>query len=112
MRQAITTKYIGPTDHRGSRVKATAQAGSIVVGWDDALDSDDNHTAAARALARKYGWSGLLVGGGAPDGRGNCYVLLDLHALRTMLVGPTSGDNARRLAEGIIRNAPDLDGKL
>lgn len=38
MRQAITTKYIGPTKHRGSRVVARAQAGEVTLAWDDALD--------------------------------------------------------------------------
>ena len=75
MRQAIVTKYIGPTNVRGSRVKATADAGSLTLGWDHALDSEANHHRAARALAEKYGWSGDWVGGGLPrNAGGNCYV--------------------------------------
>ena len=35
-RQAIVTKYLGPTKSRGSRVKATASAGSITLAWNDA----------------------------------------------------------------------------
>jgi hypothetical protein len=66
--QAIHTKYIGPTDKRSSRVKATAQAGSVILQWDSALNSDANHKAAARALANKYNWSGTYCGGGLPDG--------------------------------------------
>ncbi len=68
--QAITTRYLGPTDHRGSRVKATAQAGSITVGLDYALGQDENHHAAAEALAKRYGWEtdGWASGVGA-DGR-------------------------------------------
>ena len=76
--QAIVTKYIGPTNSRGSRVKATCQAGSITVGWDDGLDQDDNHDAAAVALARKLGWTGPSYGkmarGALPSGAGNVYV--------------------------------------
>jgi hypothetical protein len=79
MRQAITTKYLGPTNHRGSRVKATAQAGSITLGWDDALDVAANHARAALALANKFGWAmGALDryhGGALPDGRGYCFVI-------------------------------------
>lgn len=78
MRQAIVTKYIGPTDHRGARVKATADAGSVTVPWDHALDSEENHTAAALALATKYDWltSGWTFhAGGMPGGNGNVYVL-------------------------------------
>ena len=78
--QAIVTKYLGPTNFRGSRVKATCQAKSMTVSWDDALGSDDNHDIAARMLAESLGWTkdhhGTLVGGGLPDGTGNCYVFV------------------------------------
>ena len=78
--QAIVTKYLGATDFHGSRVKATCHAGSITVSWDDALDVDANHDAAARMLADKLGWTtaryGALQGGGMPDGRGNVYVFV------------------------------------
>jgi len=73
-RQAIETKYLGPTNFRGSRVKATTQAGNVTIGWDDSLEIDENHDKAARALASKYGWKGRLVGGGSPSGQGNVYV--------------------------------------
>ncbi len=66
--QAITTRYHGPTDVRGSRVKATAAAGSITIHWDNALNSDGNHIAAAKALAKKFDWSGEWHYGGLPDG--------------------------------------------
>jgi hypothetical protein len=67
--QAIVTKYIGPTNVRGSRVKATAQAGSVTLHWDNSLNSDQNHKAAALALATKLDWSyGQWVSGGLPDG--------------------------------------------
>jgi hypothetical protein len=78
--QAITTKFLGPTNFRGSRVKAKCQAGSITVSWNDALGVDDNHDTAAQALAEKLDWTGehygKLVGGGLPDGTGNCYVFV------------------------------------
>lgn len=76
--QTIVTKYHGPTNTRGSRVSASAQVGKIVLTWDDELSSDDNHLAAATALAGKYGWlvKHRLVSGGLPDGTGNCYVLV------------------------------------
>jgi hypothetical protein len=34
MRQAIVTRYLGATDYRGARVKATAYAGSVTLPWD------------------------------------------------------------------------------
>lgn len=72
--QAITTKYIGPTNFKGARVKASSQAGSVTVSWDHALNVDENHAAAARALASKWGWAGKWLGGALPDGKGNVYV--------------------------------------
>ena len=50
MSQAIEIKYLGPTDHQGARLKATAGAGSITVGRDYGIDADTQ----ARILAREY----------------------------------------------------------
>jgi len=66
--QAIVTKYHGPTDARGSRISARCVGGRIFVSYDHALDSEENHEAAARALARKLEWSGVLVAATLPDG--------------------------------------------
>lgn len=74
MRQAITTKFIGATNHRASRVKATASAGSITVEWDHDLNVDNNHKRAARKLAQKFGWHGTFHAGGLPSEAGNVYV--------------------------------------
>jgi hypothetical protein len=69
-RQAITTQYRGPTDHRGSRVIASCEAKRIVVPWDHALDIAANHAAAALQLMDRLGWSehNALVMGGTGDG--------------------------------------------
>jgi hypothetical protein len=72
-RQAITTRYLGPGNVRGSRVKATAEAGSVTLDWDDALDSYDNHVKAAEALVAKFKWGGVWYGGGTGAG----YVFVD-----------------------------------
>lgn len=77
MRQAIVTKYLGPTDSRGARVKATAQAGSLTLPWEGAADENENHATAAKALATKLEWSGRWYGGGLPDGTGNVFVQAD-----------------------------------
>ena len=75
--QAITTKFLGCTDFRGSRVKATCEAGSITLEWDHALNVEENHRAAAAALATKLGWTrewyGDLISGGMA-GAGYCHV--------------------------------------
>ncbi len=76
-RQAIETKYLGPTNMRGGRVKARSEAGSVTLSWDHSLNSDANHTKAAQALADKLGWSGDLWGGGHPDGRGCVFVFAE-----------------------------------
>lgn len=80
--QAIVTRYIGPSNTRGSRVRATAQADSITVAYDQRLGTDANHLAAARKLADKYGWRGTLIGGGMPGGNGDCFVMVDEFAAR------------------------------
>lgn len=76
--QAIVTKYLGPTNFRGSRIKANASAGSVTVSYNPAMNSEDNHRAAAEALARKFDWldNATLHGGGMPDGSGNVYVMV------------------------------------
>lgn len=71
--QAILTKYIGPSNVRGSRVKATASAGSITIDYDDSLNTEDAHKAAAIALCDKMGWTeakgyGRLISGGTDTG--------------------------------------------
>lgn len=77
MRQAVVTKYLGPTNGRGSRVKARAQAGSITVDWNHALNPADNHALAARTLATKWGWAGVWQGGALPGGDGYAFTVSD-----------------------------------
>ena len=75
MRQSVSTKYLGATNYRGSRVKASSSSGlSLTMSWDDALDSDANHSKAAQALAAKLNWYGRWHAGAALDGKGNVYV--------------------------------------
>lgn len=54
--QAITTKYLPPTNTRGARIKATAACGSITIPWDHALNPCENHHAAARAFTERMEW--------------------------------------------------------
>lgn len=66
---AIITRYIGPTNFRGSRVKADAgDKRTITVSWDYGLNSDQNHAKACEALCRKMKWDGKLVGGSMEHG--------------------------------------------
>ena len=72
MRQAIETKYLGPTNTKGARVKASCQVGSVTIPWDHALDPVANHAAAARALIRKWGWDQIVIDGEARPLRWYC----------------------------------------
>jgi hypothetical protein len=77
MRQAIETRYAGPTNFRGSRVIARCEAGRITDSWDHAGNVEANHRRVAMVLAAKLGWQPgpHWVGGGCADGRG--YVFVD-----------------------------------
>ena len=82
MSQAIITKYHGPTNFRGSRYSAECERGKISVGAEDALNTEQNHVAAADALVARflkedkarYGstelnpWSRPRAVGGLPSG--------------------------------------------
>lgn len=62
---AILTKFLGPTNTRGSRIKASAHSYvrnapvSLTLGWDHRLNPSLNHLEAAQALAAREGWAGV-----------------------------------------------------
>ena len=73
--QAITTRFHGPSaSGRGSRISATAEAGRVYVECDDALSIPQNHAAAARKLAHKFGW--LAYNDFAMGGTGGTFVFV------------------------------------
>lgn len=74
MRQAIQTRFLGPTNTKPARIKATADAGSVTVSWDHSKGIEDNHRAAALTLADKFAWSRNLVGGSLP-GSGYAFIV-------------------------------------
>ena len=51
--QAIITKYLGPTNIRGSRIKASCDRGSITIPYPH-IGIEENHVAAAQALVDKF----------------------------------------------------------
>ena len=56
--QAIVTKYHGPTDRKGARISATSASSiRLYLSYDHSLDLEENHDAAALALARKLAWT-------------------------------------------------------
>ena len=79
--QTITTKFIGPSNTRGARVKATTASGkSLTVPYDHAI-GDESHSVAALTLARKLGWSGSLVGGDTRVGKVFVFSTGDVHQI-------------------------------
>jgi hypothetical protein len=74
----IITKYLGPTNHRGARVKARCASTSIIVPWDYSLDVRDNHIVAFRILAKKLHWVGdngfTFISSWLPDSAGMVFV--------------------------------------
>ncbi len=74
VRQAIVTKYHGPTNSRGSRISATAEAGRVYMSYRHDLDIPANHAEAARLFAAKFGW--LEFSDYAQGGTANGYVFV------------------------------------
>ena len=77
--KAIITKYCGPSNCKGSRIKAKAEGvPAIFISYPYALSGEDVHRKAAEELANKYGWlkDYRLVGGGLPDMTGYAFVLI------------------------------------
>lgn len=88
--QAIQTKYLGPTNFRPSRIKASCERGSITVSYPLELSGDDVHRFAVRELVKRFAmedfntyktppeknpWMRPTVCGGLPDGT-TCHVFI------------------------------------
>ncbi len=68
----IVTKYMGPTSHRGSRVKASHYRDSDTqwtktIFWDHSLDSSENHFKAAEALVESWPFEDMKIVGRGHD---------------------------------------------
>ena len=68
MFQAIVCKYLPMTAKRNPIIKATAQAGSMLVQYDSNLSLQQNCIDAAETYATKMQWTGNWFGGSLPDG--------------------------------------------
>lgn len=66
--QTITVKYLGPTNTKGTRIKASCEGGSVTVSRDYSAEVEQDYMRAAKALKDKMGWSGDMVGGHTRDG--------------------------------------------
>lgn len=81
MTQAIFTRYLGPTNTRGARIKAMA-AGStdtVTLPYDYGLNDETNHKLAAFDLVRKLKWGGTWAQGSTADG----YAFVSIYAGET-----------------------------
>lgn len=74
--QAIHVKYLSATNTKGTRIKATCGAGSVIISYPYELSGQAVYRAAAEALVNKLEWAngyGELLGGCLPDGS-YCFV--------------------------------------
>ncbi len=63
--KAIRTRYVGPTNTRGSRIVATdADGNKVSISYPSAYSSETAHEIAAYLLMEKMGWPNALIGGG------------------------------------------------
>lgn len=70
---SIRTRYLGPTNFRGPRIKVTVAGGTetVTVPWDHAIDSGENHERAARKLmVDVLGWGNCPLIGASFDDKG------------------------------------------
>ncbi len=76
--QAITTRYLGATNTKPARIKATSGSGiSVTVSYDYGLTEVKEHAQAVIALCKKLNWMdrGPFLMGGTKDGY--CAVFAD-----------------------------------
>jgi hypothetical protein len=72
--QAITTKYLAPTNFKGARIKAQCDAASLTLPYPHEHNGSEAHRHVAEALAEKLDWlqSGnvtyAIYGGSLPKG--------------------------------------------
>ncbi len=67
--KAIIVKYLGPTDTKGSRLKAMAEGvKSIIRGLDYSINISDDMFNIAQELCKRNNWPSNLVAGQLPNG--------------------------------------------
>lgn len=88
--QSIITKYLGPSNFRGARIKAkaTGGAGSMTRSYDYALNTEENHRASAKAFAKHLQWPGTWIEGDLGDGMGG-YVYVCINSRMSVHPGFT-----------------------
>ena len=69
-RAIIKTRFIGPTNSRGARIKATCQRGSVTIPYAHEASGGDAHWLAVQALIKKFDlkWGNKFTVGSDNDG--------------------------------------------
>ena len=102
--KAITTKYHGWTNHRGSQIIASDLDGNRFTLKEFEISNfrthDEAHRAAAEGLRDKMGWKGDLIGGGVKGGM--VWVFTDL----------VPGATEEPTAESLLAEAAELQSQM
>lgn len=69
--QAIKTRYLPPTNFKGSRIKAECEAGDIIIPYNYSYQVEALHRFAVFELLHKLGWNPIAVHTGELK---DCYV--------------------------------------
>lgn len=75
--QAIQTRYLRPTDTKGARIKAWAEAGSVTIPYPHELSGQAVYRKAAQLLADRFGWNYKYLGAQLPTGD---YAFVPVHS--------------------------------
>lgn len=82
MAKALVTKFVGPTNTKGPRIKVNGWMNSATYAWDHALSVEENHAVAVghyvyelnKERSGEYQWA--IIGGGAtPDESGYAFII-------------------------------------
>ena len=77
-RCVIVTKYLGPTNFRGGRIKASAKSGralEVTIPYPHELSQPEAHAAAARALCERMNWNPVALHQGYAPMEGYVFVM-------------------------------------
>lgn len=72
----IETKYLGATNHHGSRIVARRNHRRVTIAYDPAMNPLANHCTAAMILANEMTTKGRWIAADKHDGDGMVFVLI------------------------------------
>jgi len=99
---AITVKYLGPTNTKGTRLKAYANGNSITISKNYALSDSDGPKYAAQVLCDKMKWKGHLIHGGTE--KEDVFVFLKGDYKITQLLNRAASYIAKGLEKGAYKD--------